>query len=226
MGKLGQSFLGCLNSDTALEGGDHGPMSSWSSHHMIDPMEIENRFAVEDGMAFMDSIFEEPNEETLIQVDRVKVILEALPPREADFVELYYFKKLNQTSIAALFGVSQPTVCYRLQRAVARIQYLLQRPQVTKPAMVKDLTTLLRDPLDVRILVLMWETTCQSEVAKQLNVSQGLVRHRFIRSVGRMRDSARHAQYVTLFDHISRNLNILREVQRPAWDTRITHHID
>jgi len=72
----------------------------------------------------------------------------------------------------------------------------------------------------------MWETTCQSEVAKRLGVTQGLVRHRFIRAVKRMRDHENLVDLATMFDTIAENLNILREVQRPAWDGRWTHVID
>jgi len=74
----------------------------------------------------------------------------------------------------------------------------------------------------------MWETTCQSEVAKRLGVTQGLVRHRFIRAVKRMRDigSPGLKDLATMFDTISENLNILREVKRPSWDGRWTHVID
>jgi DNA-directed RNA polymerase specialized sigma24 family protein len=77
---------------------------------------------------------------------------------------------------------------------------------------------LLEDRLDVRIMHLMRETTCQSEVAKRLGVSQGLVRHRFIRTVNRMRRFPALDPFVRLYDFISANLNILREVQRPEWD--------
>ena len=287
---------------------------------MIDPSEIESRFAIEDGMAYMASIFTEPSEEAQAKIEQVLRILENLPPREADFVDLYYFRKLKQTDIAAIFNVSQPTVCYRLQRATARIQFLLQMPVVGEEELLAALTEFLVDPLDVEIMRLMRETTCQSEVAKQLEVSQGLVRHRFIRTLNRMRDwvwlparerrlekfrrwvkgrdpenqkeavQAIHllldrvplkeedlvevqealnsssperlwdtafmlarkladhihlvrkrtsskvqeqhgnheifARFVLLFDFIASNLNILREVQRPAWDNRVTHLID
>lgn len=287
---------------------------------MIDPSEIESRFAIEDGMAYMASIFTEPSEEAQAKIGQVLQILENLPPREADFVDLYYFRRLKQTDIAAIFNVSQPTVCYRLQRATARIHFLLQMPQVGDEELQQTLADFLSDPLDVKIMRLMRETTCQSEVAKQLKVSQGLVRHRFIRTLNRMRDwvwlpsrerrldqfrtqvaernlrsktqalRAIHllldrvplkdqdqaemqlslespdpgqlwdtafllarklvdhiqqvrkrtpikiqeqpethqafARFVLLFDFIASNLNILREVQRPAWDNRVTHLID
>jgi len=189
----------------------------------MDPSELEARFSTEDGLAYMDSIFTEPTDEDLEKIAKVQEILALIPPREADFVELYYFKKLRQTDIAEIFGVSQPTVCYRLTRAADRIKFLLDLPKIDKDELQKTLTGFLADPLDIRIMVLMWETTCQSEVAKQLGVSQGLVRHRFLRSLNRMRGTPRLERVVKIFTYISDHLNILREVQRPVWNDKTTH---
>jgi len=186
-----------------------------------NPQSLELRFSEEDGLAYMDSIFNEPDEDDMAQIDRVRAVVDNLPLREADFVDLYYFKKLKQTDIAVIFGVSQPTVCYRLARAADRIRFLLSVPHVEEDSLVKDMEGFLSDPIDVRIMVLMWRTTCQSEVAKQLRVSQGLVRHRFLRSLNRMRSVAFLAKYVAIFDYIASNLNILREVQRPAYNDRM-----
>jgi len=198
-------------------------MSDWSCHYSVDPSELETRFANEDSLAFMDSIFTEPSDDDIEQIEQVQHILKDLPPREADFVELYYFHRLRQTDIAEIFNVSQPTVCYRLKRATERIRFLLYLPQAEETQMEADLSGFLSDPLDVRIMILMWKTTCQSEVAKILGVSQGLVRHRFLRSVSRMESSPKLGHYATLFRYISENLNILREVQRPIWDDKIAY---
>jgi len=197
--------------------------SSWSVHQTIDPQEMESRFANEDSMGYLDSIFEEPTEESIELVEKVRDLLELLPPREADFIELYFFMKFKQTDIAAIFGVSQPTVCYRLQRATARIQFLLKLPSIEEDDMCQDLEPVLSDPLDIRIMVLMYKTTCQSEVAKELGVSQGLVRHRFIRSIEKLRKFDGMGVYVGIFESISSNLNILREVQRPSWGDRVMY---
>ncbi len=198
----------------------------WSGHQMIDPSSIESRFSNEDGLSQMESVFTEPSEESLVKIERVRAMLDQIPPREADFVDLYFFRHLNQTDIAGIFGVSQPTVCYRLKRATSRIQFLLQLPAITRPELEEAMTGFLPDPLDAQIMVLMWETTCQSEVAKRLGVTQGLVRHRFIRAVKRMRDHDQLIKLAEMFDTIADNLNILREVQRPSWDGRWTHVID
>ena len=187
---------------------------SWSGQRILDPSEIQTRFSNEDSMAYMSSIFEEPSEESTKLIERVRDILDLLPPREADFVNLYYFHHLKQTDIAAIFRVSQPTVCYRLQRATARIQFLLKIPDIKEEDMREALVPILSDSLDIQIVLLMCRTTCQSEVAKTLGVSQGLVRHRFIRSIGKMRKHRRLETYVELLEEIAQNLNILREVRR------------
>lgn len=188
---------------------------------MIEPVALESRFSIEDGMSFMESIFTEPSEHAKGMIDQIMQIMESLPDREADFVDLYYFRKLKQTDIAEIFSVSQPTVCYRLQRATARIQFLLQRPVVDKTELVRVVSRLLPDPMDVQIMILLYETTCQSEVAKRLGTSQGKVRHRFLRALSKMRQQPDLALYVRLFEFIAANLNILREVQRPTWDNKV-----
>lgn len=194
----------------------------WSGHKVLDPTEIESRYAIEDGMAFMDALVqEELNEEGVVKLDRVRAVMDQLPPREADFIDLYYFKRVKQTDIATIFNVSQPTVCYRLQRAAARIQYILMLPDVDPDELEADIAAVISDSVDVKIMRLMHETTCQSEVAKQLGVSQGFVRHRFMRSIAKLRKEADLSVYVRLFEMISSNLNILREVQRPNWNDKV-----
>lgn len=179
----------------------------WSGHSMIDPTEIESRFALEDGMAYMASIFTEPTDEDLAQIEAIRELMESLPPREADFVDLYYFKRKKQTEIAFIFDCSQPTVCYRLQRATSRIQFLLQLPQVSESDLLLDMRAFLSDPQDVRIMHLMWQTTCQSEAAKELGVSQGLVRHRFLRSIKRMRQFVETAALQETLDDLKAEFN-------------------
>lgn len=159
---------------------------------MLDPFSIETRFALEDGMGYLDSISDEVSEDTRIELDRLKGVLSLLPKREADFVELYYFRKLKQTDIASIFKVSQPTVCYRLNRATIRVRFMLGLPQVDEEQMARDLRVIFPDPLDGEIMQAMYTTTCQSEVARLLGVSQGLVRHRFLRSLRVMKSLAEY----------------------------------
>jgi hypothetical protein len=89
--------------------------------------------------------------------------------------------------------------------------------------MRRELIKYLKDSLDVDILVEMYKTTCQSEVAKILNVSQGLVRHRFIRSLKRLEKSPDASDYLKIFKAISNNLNVLREVQKTANEPKMSY---
>lgn len=160
------------------------------------------------------SIFTDPDEDDLRVIERVRKILDRLPVIEADFIDLYFFRHIRQTDIAAIFGVSQPTVCYRLQRAIQRIKYLLEVPRLDAEQLRGDLRRFFTDPVDIEILVLMYETTCQSETAKRLGVTQGFVRHRFIRSTKRMSNHPAMHFYGEVFTTVADNLNLLREVQR------------
>jgi predicted DNA-binding protein (UPF0251 family) len=160
------------------------------------------------------SIFTDPDEDDLQVIERVRKILDKLPMIEADFIDLYFFRHIRQTDIAAIFGVSQPTVCYRLQRAIQRIKYLLEVPKLELDDLRTELKRFFTDPTDVEILVLMYQTTCQSETAKQLGVTQGFVRHRFLRSTKRLNAHPPMHFYGEVFNTVSRNLNLLREVQR------------
>lgn len=164
-------------------------------HRSVDPNELETKLSTEEGESWLDFLVDdEMSEEKQDKLERVKQILDDLPPVEADFVDLYYYQRKKQTDIAQMFGVSQPTVCYRLQRAADRIQFLMQLPCVSEEEIDSSMRRFLTEEIDVRIMVQMFRTTCQSEVAKRLDVSQGLVRHRFIKAIEKMRDAREYAK--------------------------------
>ena len=198
----------------------------WCGHKILDPSDIEQQFSNEDGINFLDvSTNEFLSAERTEQLGQVRTVLGDIPAREADFVELYFFQRVRQTAIAAIFNVSQPTVCYRLQRAAARIKYLLDVPPYDPGRIEEDLSGVLGDPIDVQIMLGMIRTTCQSEVAKSMGVTQGFVRHRYLRSVSFLEGLPGMSHYVSLFNHVSANLNILREVQRAKWTEPVIHLI-
>lgn len=79
--------------------------------------------------------------------------------------------------------------------------------------------------IDVEILIGMWATTCQSEVASKLGLTQGRVRHRFFKAVKTLQDIAqldvRYSPYEKIFSAVaSKKFNILREVKLPQWADR------
>lgn len=200
-------------------------VNGWSGQYVWEPHAIESRVAADEGLDSLATILTEPSDDMVAKIDRVKEIMANLPAREADFVDLYYFKHIKQTKIAAIFGVSQPTVCYRLQRATERIKFILKLPYFTADRIERDMRGVLSNPLDVQIMMLMYQTTCQSSVARALCVSQGLVRHRFIRSIKKLEPLPSMFEYVDTFRQISQNLNILREIQRNPAEMQISHLI-
>jgi len=198
----------------------------WNGLRIMDPNDMERFFSEEDTLGNISITGSETlSEQSAAQVDVVRKMLDRLPPREADFVELYFFKKIRQTTIAALFNVSQPTICYRLQRAAARIKYLLSLPELAPGELEDAMRRVLSDDMDIHIMVGMAETTCQSEVAKSLGVSQGLVRHRFFRTLNRLKALNGMEKYVTLFQAVADNLNIMREVYRAEWDEPVIYFV-
>lgn len=174
--------------------------------------------------------------------ESVKPLLDKIPPREADIIELYYLQGKRQADIAIIFGVTQAAVSYRLGRGILRIKYLLDMPQVTREQMVSDLSRAFpanqnrTEPgaftcedgmhVDVKILVNMWETSCQSEIAKILGLTQGRVRHRFFKAVEKLQDlslsDSSLEPYAEIFSKIiqEKKFNILREVKLPQWSNR------
>ena len=197
----------------------------------MDPDDLAKRFASKDPLP--DEVYEEPAEddsdfESLFSGDtykeRVMPLLDRIPEREADLIYLYYVCKKRQADIATIFNVTQAAISYRLDRGIQRIKFLLSIPTVTEEDLREDLKEIF-DQIDINILVGMWETTCQSEVASKLNLTQGRVRHRFFKAVDILKVEAekddQYKPYHKIFSSISsKNFNILRAVQLPQWSNR------
>lgn len=212
----------------------------------LDPNEL-NRFVAYDPRnddSFLDDMDGELSADELEELEQemaqlmetagyresVKPLLDKIPPREADIIELYYLRGKRQADIAIIFGVTQAAVSYRLGRGILRIKYLLDMPQVTRDQMIEDLSRAFTCEdgmhVDVKILVNMWETSCQSEIAKILGLTQGRVRHRFFKAVEKLQDlslaDSRLEPYSEIFSKIieEKKFNILREVKLPQWSNR------
>lgn len=196
----------------------------------VDPAELNSRFAVPDSLleAFENGGVSEPETESVLgEADyaaRIEPLLDRIPKREADLIYLYYIEKKRQADIAEIFGVTQAAISYRLDRGLQRIKFLLSIPQVAEEDLRNDLGCIFRQ-IDVDILVGMWATTCQSEVASKLGLTQGRVRHRFFKAVKVLEDKAtedpKFEPYRRIFDSIAKKkFNILREVKLPQWADR------
>lgn len=160
----------------------------------------------------------------------IEPLLPMIPKREADLIHMYFIQKKRQADIAIIFGVTQAAVSYRLDRGVQRIKFLLSIPNLHEKDLRTDLPEVFPTKedgtnIDVDILVGMWKTTCQSEVANRLGLTQGRVRHRFFKAVSALKEKAledpRFTPYSQLFGAIAgKRFNILREVSLPQWADR------
>lgn len=193
----------------------------------VDPYEIANRFPDPSPFYEMENP-DDPADSDLASLNyenEIEPILPKIPDREADLIEMYYRHKMRQASIAHYFGVTQAAVSYRLDRGIQRIKFLTSMPQLEEEIMRKDLLEVPLKNIDVDIMVGMWKTTCQSEVASRLNLTQGRVRHRFFGAVKALEKKAqednRFSEYSRVFSTIShKNFNVLRAVQLPQWSNR------
>jgi hypothetical protein len=194
----------------------------------VDPAELANRFAAPDEY---EEVPEDPDDAEMSALfssgdyeSRIMPLLDRIPDREADLIYLYYVRKKRQADIAEIFDVTQAAISYRLDRGIQRIKFLLSIPTVTEEDLRHDLKAIF-DPIDIDILVGMWQTTCQSEVATKLRLTQGRVRHRFFKAVevlkGAVENDVKYIPYSKIFSTISsKNFNILRAVALPQWQNR------
>jgi len=197
----------------------------WGNHVVFDRSDFEAMFSDEHGLHNYPSFSEELSPESVEKLEQIKEVLDLIPAREADFLELYYFKKVTQTGISNLFDVSQPTVCYRLQKATRRLQYLMGLPTHNLGDIEKDVRGVLTNEIDIQIMLLMAEKTCQSEVARELGVGQGLVRHRFLKYLEKFKKIPNMENCVELFEYVSENFNILKDTSRTSWEDPVIYSL-
>jgi DNA-directed RNA polymerase specialized sigma24 family protein len=174
------------------------------SHIVIqDPTDLSARFSNRDKLGF-DEDFDTLEIEEIIErelasssddlnggqkfnFDDIEGFLYRIPAREADLITLYYKDKMKQEQIAKLFSITQAAVSYRLHRGIKRIRFLRTIPEINKEDFELDLGPHFTSQ-DLEILWRMYETTCQSEIAKQMGLTQGRVRHRFFRSLAKIKE--------------------------------------
>lgn len=189
----------------------------------MDPFEIQSRFSTEDFSfySFKESTFCLEDFEPFIQ---------KLPKREIDLINMYYKRQKKQKEIADFFNVTQGAISHRLSRARKRLAFLRDMPKVSGDLRVQ-LSHHFTD-FECDIIVLMIETTCQSRTAELLNdkyeladknkMTQVKVRHKFDRSIDKMKRLKRKYPDLKIMyelsKYIKKNLYMLHEVILPHFD--------
>lgn len=146
----------------------------------VDPSELAARFSTEDTL---EPIHKMDDSWVVPRLEKIKSVLDRLPDRETDLIRLYFFMDKKQMDIAEIFGITQAAVSYRIKRALARLRFLVDMPDMSKEEIYTYMLGILPTDLDAKIFEEMYETTCQSEVALRLGITQGRVRHRYIKNL-------------------------------------------
>ena len=179
----------------------------------IDSNELESRFSTEDKLTYF--------AKSKYSLDDVKPYLAMLPKKEADLIHMYYILKKDQKEIAKILNLSQGGVSNRIARARERLRFLISIPKFSKAELFEDLKNVIEEELD---LVIMWElyrTTCQSQVAEIVGMTQSRVRHKYMKSLKILEEKAGQGERLTMyykaFSLIAQNFNILHEISLPKW---------
>lgn len=135
-------------------------------------------------------------------------LLDTLPPIEADFVELYYGRQISQAQLGTIWGMARRTVGERLERATARLRFLLTLPPIREEQLRSDLRALFGDEQDVDLFLGLLRTTSYTEVSRHLGISPSSVCGRFGRRLARLQ---RLSTYHELFAKIQANMEILQQ---------------
>lgn len=197
-----------------------------NSHSVLKPMdfmEMDSRFSNESAIRYGEFLNE------TVGFEDIRPLLNRLPAREYDLVELYCVYRKNQKDIAKMFGVTQGAISSRLARAKKRLIFLRNLPKITEEEIDQDLSKLFEET-ELEIIKFMMQTTCQSKTAQLLNekfnyadekkkMTQVKVRHRFEKCLNKLdEESKSHLEfkkYFHLLKYIKKNLYLLHEVLLP-----------
>jgi len=192
----------------------------------MDYTEIDARFSNENAIRYNDFF------DKSIPFEEIRPFLSKLPPREYDLVELYFFEQKNQKDIAKMFGVTQGAISSRLSRARKRLLFLRDLPKITGEELDSKLGKYF-DKMELEIIKVMMDTTCQSKTAQFINekyrlvdekkrMTQVKVRHRFEKCLARLKEEMKSEcglrKYYHLLVFIKDNLYMLHEVKLPHFD--------
>lgn len=111
----------------------------------------------------------------------LRAALEMLPPVEQDIIQYCVLQRKTQADVASLLGVSQPSVSWRLHRAMDRLRHLLTRPHPTRAEAEAAMAAANIMGDDAETARAFLRSTGISATAQELHVSEGCVRGRLSR---------------------------------------------
>ena len=197
----------------------------------IEPMnssDIERRFSTKDTLQILR---ESDPEEVAERFKALQPYLVRIPKREQDLLYMHYVMKKTQVELGCIFNRTQAAISYRIKKAVTRLQFLMDIPEVDVEDIRRDLAPIFEEH-DMDVMVGMFVHTCQTQVAADLRkklgpeydktINQSYVRHKFRKNIKTLKIQSEYdvvyIKYHDLFSKICGNTNILREVKLSRWD--------
>ena len=100
--------------------------------------------------------------------EQLQAALARIPPEEADAIELYWRLGKTETDIGTIFGVTQASIKYRLQRGRDRLRWLLVAEGSWFTALgLRGVLQGLMPPTEIEMLCVLWTTTSQRSLIPQ-----------------------------------------------------------
>jgi hypothetical protein len=150
---------------------------------------------------------------------KVKPFIKALPEKEQELLHLHFELGKDQKEIAGVMDLTQGGVSHRISRARQRLKYLINTPKLTRKEFYNNIQPVLKDNKETRILWEVYNTSCQSTVAKRMKITQSKVRNHALRSLKKLRKHSKCKEYVEALEHLfENNFNILKEIKLPKWE--------
>lgn len=151
-------------------------------------------------------IEDEVTEVTSIPWDEVVPLLDLIPPREADVVELIVLLGKNQKDVAEVLGLTQGGVSYALHRAVYRLHYLARKPKITREEVENHLRPILT-PRQLAVIAEGWDNPSQSSIGARLDHGQGWVNHHHEYALRRvqawLQSHPEAIEVATIYEHLA-----------------------
>jgi hypothetical protein len=160
--------------------------------------------------------------ETVRQLSFLRRSLQALPPRELQFIYLVKVKGLVQEEARKMYSVKQQNISYRVIRASERIclHYRIFN-LASETQLRRTLFDLGFTSENVRAITGVVRTSSQVATANALGLSQGSIRYLYQLAISRMETYYPDSKELKLLRLVERNLNQLRSIKSQGrWDIK------
>jgi hypothetical protein len=126
----------------------------------------------------------QPPEWSVLYKEEIRICLDLLAPQQVQILLLFQ-EGMSQEDIAKKYQCSQPSICFLLKQiskwlkivVPIRVSCLASRDQLWRPPLPRNSSRLTYEVLDRLFEGYFWAHRSQSEIGRELGVTQGFIRH-------------------------------------------------